>query len=192
MDETRAESGPTGRESWRRRLLLSRFVKNREGSAAIEFAALALPFAFLIFAILESCLSFAAQQLLANSADKVARELRTGQTKAAGFDEAALRAKICADLELIVTSGCPGLEVDLKEYATYADAAAVQIVLTSNNDIDTTGFAVTPGKSQTKNMLRVFYRWPVITEFMRESMGMTDGKAILFSTVTWQNEPFDD
>ncbi len=176
----------------RSRGLLSRFVKNREGSAAIEFAALALPFSFLIFAILESCLSFAAQQVLANAADKVARELRTGQVLAAGFDETALRDKICADLSIIVTAGCPGLEVDLKEYATYAAAAAVKVKFKPNNDIDTTGFAVTPGKSQTKNMLRVFYRWPVITEFMRDSMSSVDGKAILFSTVTWQNEPFDD
>ena len=181
-----------GRSAGRKRFSPLRFARDRKGSAAIEFAALALPFSLLLFAILETCLSFAAQQLLANSADKVARELRTGQIKAADLDEQKLRDLICADLEIIVTSGCPGLEVDLKEYNTYAAAAAVKINFTSDNDIDTSDFAVTPGKSQTKNMLRVFYRWPVITEFMKASLAKFDGKAILFSTVTWQNEPFND
>jgi Flp pilus assembly protein TadG len=177
---------------WRRRLL-SRFLKNGSGSVAIEFTALAIPLSMLIFAILESCISFAGQQVLANAADSVARQLRTGQIKAAEMTETKLREMICDDLEIIVASGCPGLEVDLREYATFEDAAKVRVKLTADKDIDTTDFAVTPGPSMSKNMLRVFYRWPVMTDFMRKSMSnLKDGKTLHFATVTWQNEPFDD
>jgi Flp pilus assembly protein TadG len=49
---------------------LRRFVNNARGSIAIEFAALAIPFSLLVFAILESCISFAAQQVLSNVADQ--------------------------------------------------------------------------------------------------------------------------
>ena len=50
-----------------------------------------------------------------------------------------------------------------------------------------------PGKALTKNMLRVFYKWPVITDFMRKSMSNLKGsKTLHFASVTWQNEPFDD
>ena len=42
-------------------------------------------------------------------------------------------------------------------------------------------------------MLRVFYRWPVMTDFMSKSMSnLKGGKTLHFASVTWQNEPFDD
>ncbi len=58
-----------------------RFLRDRSGSTAIEFAALALPFSMLVFAILESCIAFAGQEVMANATDDVARQLRTGQVR---------------------------------------------------------------------------------------------------------------
>jgi Flp pilus assembly protein TadG len=179
----------------RRRGFLARFFRDRRGSTAIEFTALAIPFSLLVFAILESCISFAGQQVLSNITDDIARKLRTGQIRSADIynNPTALKKLICDQLEIMVAKNCPGLEVDLKEYQTFAEAAAVRIKLTPDKDIDTTGFEVKPGKSMTKNMLRVFYRWPVITDFMRKSMSNLKGnKTLHFATATWQNEPFDD
>ncbi len=174
-----------------RRRWFRNFARNRKGVVAIEFAALALPFSLLVFAILESCISFAAQQVLSNTTEDIARKLRTGQILPSAVTETTLKGWICDELDIIVSSGCPGLEVDLQEYSTFADAANVRIKYTSDNDIDTSGFAVSPGGSGTKNMLRVFYRWPVITDFMRKYMSnLKDGKTLLFATVTWQNEPY--
>ncbi|MBO6717819.1 MAG: pilus assembly protein [Rhizobiaceae bacterium] len=177
----------------RRKGILARFGVNRDGSAAIEFAALAIPFALLVFAILESCIAFAAQQVVANATDDIARQLRTGQIKAADVTETSLKTLVCGRIDVIVSSGCPGLEVDLREFATFAAAAQVRVKIGSDGDIDTSDFAVDPGPSMTKNMLRVFYRWPVMTDLMRKSMSnLKDGKTLLFATATWQNEPFDD
>nr|WP_246591789.1 TadE/TadG family type IV pilus assembly protein [Aminobacter anthyllidis] len=168
-------------------------MRNQSGSTAIEFAVLAIPFSLLVFAILESCIAFAGQQVLANAADEVARQLRTGQVRAAAITKVALEKMICDKLEVLVAKGCPELVVDLRSYPTFADAAKVKVKLTSDKDIDTTGFAVTPGPSMSKNMLQVFYRWPVITDFMRASMSnLKDGKTLQYATVTWQNEPFND
>ena len=172
---------------------LRRFRRDKSGATAIEFTLLALPFCALVFAILESCISFAGQEVLSNATDNVARQLRTGQIKAADMNEAALKTLICNQLSMIVASGCPGLVVDLRQYATFADAAAQTIKLTTDRDIDTSGFAVSPGPSMSKNMLRVFYKWPVMTDFMSAAMSnLKDGKTLHFATVTWQNEPFDD
>ena len=176
-----------------RRFGLRRFRQDRRGAVAIEFVALAIPFALLVFAILESCISFAAQQVLANATDDVARQLRTGQIKASEVTKTSLEDMLCERLEIIVADGCPGLEVDLRAFDTFAEAAAVRIKLTDDGDIDTSGFGVSPGPSLSKNMLRVFYRWPVMTDFMRKSMSnLKDGKTLHFATATWQNEPFDD
>jgi Flp pilus assembly protein TadG len=188
------QSEPIDRE--RRRSLLAHFLRNRSGSTAVEFTLLSIPFAALVFAILETCISFAGQQLLANATDDIAREIRTGQLKPGpDLSESALKTRICDKLKIIVsTTNCPeALEVDLREFPTFAAAAAVRIKLTADRDIDTTDFDVDPGLSQSKNMLRVFYRWPVITDFMSKLVSnLKDGKTLHFATVTWQNEPFDD
>ncbi len=177
----------------RRTGLFARFLRNRGGSTAIEFTLLALPFAALVFAILESCISFAAQQVMANVTDDIARQIRTGQLKPADINEGTLKTMICNELEIMVAKNCPGLEVDLREFPTFADAAKVRVRLTADRDLNTSDFAVSPGLSMSKNMLRVFYKWPVITDFMSKLVSnLKDGKTLHFATVTWQNEPFDD
>jgi len=175
-----------------RRSFLARFLCDRHGNA-LEFAALALPFSFLIFAILESCISFAGQEVMTNATEDIARKFRTGQIRATDVDEVSLKKMICDELDIIVAKDCPGLIVDLREFNSFAAAAAVKIKFTSAKDLDTTGFAVDPGEAMSKNMLRVFYKWPVMTDFMRKMMSnLPDGKTLLFATVTWQNEAFDD
>jgi Flp pilus assembly protein TadG len=93
---------------------------------------------------------------------------------------------------ILVTSSCAdNLTVDLRSYASFADAAEVKIRVT-NGELDTTGFEVAAGGSMTRNMLRVFYRWPVITDIMRMKMSnMADHTILHVATATWKNEPFD-
>ncbi|GHD15389.1 TadE/TadG family type IV pilus assembly protein [Tianweitania populi] len=172
--------------------LASRFLRDQRGSTAIEFVALALPFSLLVFAILESCLSFAGQQVLTNATDDIARKLRTGQIKS--LTETELKNDICDRINILVPGNCSAnLSVDLRTFTTFAEAAKLRVKIGANGDIDTSGFKVEVGKSGTKNMLRTFYRWPVITDIMRSSMSNLRGnKTLHFATATWQNEPFDD
>jgi Flp pilus assembly protein TadG len=167
--DTLTTTGKTkhGRKGRHMHAFLRRFARNREGSVAVEFTVLALPFSLLVFAILESCISFAGQQLMMNVTDDVARQFRTGQLKQADMTPAKLRKMICDELEIVVSSGCPGLEIDLKSYTTFAEAAAQRFRYEEGGDISTEGFDVVPGLSTTKNQLRVFYRWPVMTDFLR-------------------------
>jgi Flp pilus assembly protein TadG len=176
--------------------IVSRFLHDSSGSTAIEFAKLIIPFALLVFAILETCISFAGQQVISNATDKVARQLRTGQIKVADLTETKLRALICDQIEVIVATGCPGLEVDLRSRPTFAQLAALPLPLKGAGqemEIDTQDIKFEPGLSMSKNMLRVLYPWPVMTDIMREKMSNLKGyKTLLFATATWQNEPFDD
>jgi Flp pilus assembly protein TadG len=174
-----------------------RFLGDRRGSTAIEFAMLALPFALLVFAILESCISFAGQEVMANITDDIARQLRTGQLRQTDIAGNKLRDMICTRLEIMVANTCPGLLVDLRAFATFDDAAkagfkisGADIVLTGTTD---TTFQVQTGLAESKNMLRVFYKWPVMTDFMASSMANIEGgKTLHFASVTWQNEPFNN
>ncbi|TIR27542.1 MAG: pilus assembly protein [Mesorhizobium sp.] len=174
------------------------FFSDRRGSTAMEFAMLAVPFALLVFAILESCISFAGQEVMANVTDDVARQLRTGQLQRSNVTEASIKQLICSKLEIMVAKDCPGLLVDLREYPSFADAATAGFKIVNGDIVLTQGtnsmsFAVSPGLAESINMLRVFYKWPVMTDFLAKSMAnLKDGNTLHFASVTWQNEPFDD
>jgi Flp pilus assembly protein TadG len=184
--------------------LLGRFRRDAKGSTAIEFGMLILPFALLTFAILESCISFAGKQMLANAADDVARQFRTGQWQApvTAAEKTALQEKIftlvCGRMSVIVTENCPGLKIDLRHFDNFTDAAKLgyaiegkQLVLTDDGKTDTKGFVIDPGSTMSRNMLRLFYEWPIITDYMSKYMApLADNKTVHFATMTWQNEPY--
>ncbi|WP_436163574.1 TadE/TadG family type IV pilus assembly protein [Mesorhizobium sp. LjRoot246] len=133
---------------------------------------------------------------MANITDDVARQLRTGHLRAADIAGNSLRDMICAKLRIIVSQDCPNqLLVDLQQYTSFADAATAgfkiqngDVVLTKGTE--TQSFAVTWGAAESRNMLRVFYKWPIMTDLLAQSMG--GNKTLHFASVTWQNEPFDN
>lgn len=186
----------------RRPGFLAKFRRDTKGSVAIEFSMLILPFALLTFAILESCISFAAQTVLTNAADDVARQFRTGQLRApnTAAEQEELRktvtTQICGRLEVIVSKGCDGLLIDLRTFENFSDAAQYGFVIEKDKVVLTPGnitepdFAIAPGPTMSRNMLRVFYKWPVVTDFMSRYMANIDGKTLHFASFVWQNEPF--
>ena len=132
---------------------------------------------------------------VARLTDDVAREIRTGRLPAASITAASMRTKICTRLEIVVAKNCPNLVIDLRTFNTYALAAAAAPIKLKGSgatrDIDTTGFDVKAGGAKTRNMLRVFYRWPVMTDLLRLSMSnLHRRETLLFATATWRNEPF--
>jgi Flp pilus assembly protein TadG len=170
--------------------LLKRFRRDTRGSVAIEFSMLILPFTLLMFAVIETSVSFAAQQLMSNVTDDVARAMRTGKIKTADIDNIKLRKLLCDGIDLLTPSSCPELYFDLRKYATYS-AIPKQISYKADGDIDTAGFMTQLGKDGEIHALRVFYRWPVMTDFMRGRLStLPTGKTLLYSAMVWQNEPY--
>ncbi len=169
----------------RKRRIFRHFIKNRDGVTAIEFALLAMPFFLLVCAIIETCIAFAAQELISNATDDVARQFRTGRiTAASNLSETTLRKMVCDRISIMVSDDCPGLTVDLRQFATFEEAANTA----SSSSLSALQPKVDLGPALTKNMLRVYYRWPIITN--RLGQNLPDGKMLLFSAATWQNEPF--
>ncbi len=69
---------------------------------AVEWRSRELVTAMLVFAILESCISFAGQELMTSSMDTAARQLRTGQVQPATVTVTSLKQMICKNMEIIV------------------------------------------------------------------------------------------
>jgi Flp pilus assembly pilin Flp len=74
---------------------IRRYLKNREGTAAIEFAILAVPFFMLIFAVLELAIVFFINSTLNHAVSE--RQIRTGNFQACGT-QAQFKQLVCANM----------------------------------------------------------------------------------------------
>jgi Flp pilus assembly protein TadG len=152
---------------------------------------LAIPFFALIFAIFESCISFAGQQLVANTTDEMARLIRTGQIRTADLASKDLKTRVCEGIEIVVATNCPDLVVDLQTYTKYSDVPTT-LPMKGNGDINEGGFKTTIGPAGTIQNLRVFYRWPVYTDILKARLSTMPGnKSLVYASMTWKNEAFD-
>lgn len=168
------------REKPRRRRILLRLGRDREGAAALEFALLAVPFMLMIFAIFETFLAFAGEQLMANAVETMARKLRTGeitfgQGKPTDVTEAEFRQMFCDEIEIFgmcsatEATAPEKLYLDVRQFASFADMprGVPKISTDVYSDLDTSDFAFSPGGPESKNMLRAYYRWQIMTDLMR-------------------------
>ena len=168
------------REKPRRRRILLRLGRDREGAAALEFALLAVPFMLMIFAIFETFLAFAGEQLMANAVETMARKLRTGeitfgQGKPTDVTEAEFRQMFCDEIEIFgmcsatEATAPEKLYLDVRQFASFADMprGVPKISTDIYSDLDTSDFAFSPGGPESKNMLRAYYRWQIMTDLMR-------------------------
>jgi Flp pilus assembly protein TadG len=159
---------------------LFRLRHDREGAAALEFALLAVPFMLLIFATFETFFAFAGEQLMANAVETMARKLRTGeitfgQGKITDKTEAEFRQLFCDEISILnMCSETEALSeeklhLDVRQFASFADMprGVPKVSADTYSDLDTSDFAFSPGGANSKNMLRAYYRWQIMTDLMR-------------------------
>ncbi|MDA4847948.1 TadE/TadG family type IV pilus assembly protein [Hoeflea poritis] len=182
-----------------------RLKRDENGGAAIEFALLAIPFFLLIFAIIETCIAFAAEQTLNYAVDKLGRELRTGQlTFATGestdITEEEFRTRLCSEVSIMFTCGTDvddRLYVDLQNYGDFASIPTdVPIVA---GKLDDTGFDFDPGGASTINVLRAYYTWRVTVDLFRPYIAniTADSESqanyyLIVATTAYRNEAYDE
>lgn len=110
--------------------------------------------------------------------------------------EEMLRGELCDRITFLLPNSCSGLLIDLRHFETFAELSDVRIELVgtgADRDINTAGFRIDPGGSGSKNLMRVFYRWPIHLDLLRRLTATVQGdSALLYATVAWQNEPFRD
>jgi Flp pilus assembly protein TadG len=203
----RSNADGTRRAAWR----WQRLIRSRDGATAVEFALLAVPYFVIIFAILETFVAYTAEQLVGNAVDTLGRQLRTGQItynlgRSTDMTEAQFRQAFCNEVAILIS--CSSTEVatpsslwlDVESYGTFA-AMPTTIPRKSASDpysdLSTTGFKYAPGGPSTKNMVRAFYRWQIITDLIRPyitTIRPTDGSMpttyLIVATAAFQNEPY--
>jgi len=179
--------------------LRERFLARRDGSAAIEFALLALPFFVMVFASIETFVAFTGEQLLANATDTMARKIRTGAITSTMSKE-DFRKAFCEEIKILMP--CSATEaakpdklwIDVRSFSSYAQIP--KAVPITDGDLDTTSFKFEPGGKKTINIVRAYYRWDVVTDLVRpmlSSVRSADGSRqnyLMVATAVVQNEDY--
>src|ERR1700743_2505419 len=73
-----------------------RFLRHEDGSSAVEFGLILLPFIALTFAIMETALVFFADQTLETAVADSARLIMTGQAQTGNFQLSDFKNAVCS------------------------------------------------------------------------------------------------
>jgi Flp pilus assembly protein TadG len=167
--------------------LIRKFIKNRTGSAAIEFALLALPFMVVVFSIVEVALMFFIDSALDAALHKTVRKIRTGTAMSQAWDMAAFKNELCKNLAYSFSCGSTVLvrsqkvtAIDAISFATPVNSGKLEVTET-----------FTLGASGDYILIQVFLPWdPIISFYAMSSSKLSDGTNVLGATVLFKNEPF--
>lgn len=174
----------------RSRALLRRFAAARRGATAVEFALVAAPFLALMFGVLELGLVFMVSTTLDNATEAAARTIRTGQLQTAGGSANSFKTAVCNNMSWLGSSCAGKLTVDVRTFPKFADVAMADPVTDGAIDASKTNF--TPGNGEDIVVVRAYYEWTLITPMLNAGLANLGGtKRLIYSTVTFRNEPYD-
>lgn len=175
---------------------LTRMKASNEGSAAVEFSLVAIPFFLLLFAMTEIGITMFADQVLETGTQDVSRLILTNQIqksmkpqttngKQETEAEAATRAKselqsaLCAKINTLFD--CSQIQMDLRSFPS---ATAVSLPDPNNCQVSP---QFSPGNPGDLVILRVFYQWQTFVTML--NFGNCPSKArLLISTAAVMNQ----
>ncbi|WP_300528720.1 TadE/TadG family type IV pilus assembly protein [Maricaulis sp.] len=169
---------------------LRRFRRAEKGATAVEFAMIAAPFFFLLFAMIEIAAVFFTGTVLENAVLESARQIRTGQAQTAGMSVQGFRTEVCQRVEVI--ADCDRLSFDVRVFEDF-DGIDQSSPIREDGTLDTSGFGWDPGNAGDIVLVRVFYRWRLITPNMGRALSnMNDNQRLISAATVFRNEPYDD
>jgi Flp pilus assembly protein TadG len=168
---------------------LRRLIRREDGTAAVEFGIVVVPFLALVFAIIETALVFFAGQTLETAAADSARLILTGQAQTQGLSQSTFKDAVCGKIHGAISCGA-NLYVDVRTYTSFAN-------ITLTNPVDSNGnlvqnFAYQPGGPGDIVVVRLMYQWPVFVSLLGFNglSNMSANNRLLISTVAFRNEPY--
>lgn len=165
--------------------ILRRFAHHEEGSAAVEFGLVAIPFLGLMFAIMETALVFFAGQALETAVADSARKVMTGQ--AATWTPDKFKEEVCSHIYGLFD--CNKIQVNVKAYSSFG-AADMGRPIAENGEIKT---AFEPGEPGDVVIARLLYDWPVFIPMLGlydTDRSANKDKRLLIATAAFRNEPY--
>lgn len=162
--------------------------QNRDGSTAVEFALIGIPFILMVVGIIEMALMFTAQSLLEASTAEAARKVRTGAIQQTEGEQGFIDA-LCDYAAVLIP--CDGIQYQVVAMDNFSDAAEFPPAsFDGDGNLDDQQFD--PGGVSDVVMIRTAYRYPIKTPMMQLILSNNnDSTRIMISTIVLQTEPYE-
>lgn len=184
--------------------------RHEDGTTAIEFAIVAVPFFMFIFGLMAVSTYFFIMTSVEKGMDQASRLIRTGQAQTDGMTVKDFKNTICLKANSKDTpsaadknnpasySGwvkCPDVQVFVKTFATWADVQPnnclnnSQAVVSTAKDSDP--IATYSGDSNAIVLVTTCYRWKFAGKIPFINLGqMSDGSMMMQSSTAFRTEPY--
>jgi Flp pilus assembly protein TadG len=175
-----------------------RFRRAQEGSAAIEFAFVGVPFLMMLWAIFETALMFWTTQVLEESLSQASRSILTGESRSlykgtAAANATAFRDAICAEAPLGLID-CSKLAIDVRPYASFNDASAGTAASNpiAGGTLDLRGFGYAPPTGDQIVVVRAVLDYPLfLTGWASKGLAnIGAGHRAIVASTAFRTEPF--
>jgi len=196
------KSNPRARRGSR---FFKRLKRDEEGTTAIEFAFVAIPFLAFLFMTIEVAFVYGGTVSLEHALEKSARKIRVGQAYAS---LAEFRTDICS--HVVMMANCNSkLVVDVRTLPNLGDAGGADVY---GDYLDNGGNftqpapgdpgTYQPGSGSSVVLVNIFYKWDIIAQLpiffnfrnggyaVSPLANQGDGSRVMSATVAFRNEPF--
>jgi len=173
---------------------IRRYLKNKEGTAAIEFAILAIPFFMLLFATLELAVIFFINSTLTHSISEAGRQIRTGNFQACGSQE-KFKELVCSGMAGL--GNCNGrLRLDVVSDSSFGAITLVEPPVpnevdpadpTSTDDIENGDFENTGANVPV--VIRGLYYYKLVLPPQLTRLESIPGSGVRLLSATTASEP---
>ncbi|MGB9318905.1 MAG: TadE/TadG family type IV pilus assembly protein [Pseudolabrys sp.] len=147
--------------------LVRRFVRQQDGSAAVEFGMVAVTFLGLTFAILETALVFFAGQTLETAVTDSARLIMTGQAQTGGWSKEDFKNAVCTQVYGLFDCAVQ-MYVDVKTYTSFA--AITQTPPVTNGQLAPSKVSYSPGGVGDIEVVTLYYAWPIYISLLGNNL----------------------
>lgn len=189
----------TGRKQKPLFKLLGRLRRDAQGSLALEFAMVSMPFLLFCFSIMGYGAYFFTATSLEFRVETAARLIRTGQAQTSGLSQAAFKQKICNPGDPLNPAArivdCSKLNVHVQSAATWAAIAPTPCLsggsLTASGAAGAAPVSGTSGGAGQVVVVTACYEWSLAQAmpFLMLS-NMTSGSSIIQAVATFRTEPY--
>lgn len=182
--------------SAKRRFLLRRWLRNDDGSAAVEFAIVALPFFMFVFGIIGIGLYFLASSSLEYGVEAAARKVRTGEAQKGSVTVGQFKQDVCSAAGSYID--CNKLTVIVQHAATWSGISPQSCVDSNGNMVASTGttgdmVSKYTGAASEVVLVTLCYQWDLATTFGFMNLGKNSdgsGPAIVQASTAFRSEPY--
>lgn len=171
-----------------------RLCRNEDGTTAIEFAMVALPFFMLSFGIMAMGLHFFTANALEHGVEAASRQVRTGQAQQNGITAGQFKQDICDSAGAIVD--CGKLEV-------FVQTAAEWSTVNPQDCVDASGTKTTPsgsagdlledssGGAGQVVLVTACYEWELAKFFPYLHLSnLANGSSMIQAATSFRTEPY--